>query len=106
MHHLLTLYALGAPVDIIEKQYAANSTYQRPAYVINEENVEAMSDPEKFMELCGTDATGNPDKGADFFAFFQKEIDKKGVPEVLKEYLFAGMSWCHETTNSWLINVK
>lgn len=94
MHHLLTLYALGAPASVIEKQYAANLSYQRPPYKVNEENVKAMSDPKKFMELSGPDKDGNPDKGADFLTFFQREIEGKGVEAVLKEYLFAGRFSC------------
>lgn len=29
-HHLLTLYGLGAPASVIERQYKLNASYQRP----------------------------------------------------------------------------
>jgi hypothetical protein len=86
----LTLYGLGAPASAIHKQYKVNDNYQRPYSPVNEENVKAMSDPKKFIELCGPNEEGNPDKGSDFLAFFSQEITEKGVAKVLQEYVFKG----------------
>jgi hypothetical protein len=85
VHHLLTLYGLGAPASVIEKQYRANASYQRPALPVKEEEVQDMTNPAHFKSYLG--------KGKyyhDFLVFFQREMEQKGWEDVLNEYVFKG----------------
>ena len=84
MHHLLTLYGLGAPVEVIEKQYQHNAGYQRPQKPVQERVLEDLSNPDSFKNYLGKEK-----HYPDFLVFFQTEIDKKGWENVLNEYLFA-----------------
>jgi hypothetical protein len=85
VHHLLTLYGLGAPASVIEKQYKQNASYQRPNLPVEERNVEDMSNPEHFQKYLGKEKYYR-----DFLIFWQSEMEKKGWESVLNEYLFAG----------------
>lgn len=85
MHQVLTLYGLGAPGHVLEEHYASSSSYQMKPKKLTEENVEAMSDPEGFKRFLG-----NREYTHDYMEFFQREIGKRGVEEVLQEYLFSG----------------
>ena len=84
MHLVLTLYALGAAPDEIRAAYKRNSSYQRPVLPSNESVIQDMHDPAKFIQCLGTE-----ENYPNFLAFFQREIDAKGVADVLREYLFA-----------------
>ncbi|KAM3068892.1 hypothetical protein ACMFMG_004065 [Clarireedia jacksonii] len=84
-HHLLTLYALGAPADIIEKQYKKNASYQRAVVEAEDRAIVDMSSPENFEKYLGEGKYYH-----DYLLFFQQEMEKKGWQDVLKEYLFAG----------------
>jgi hypothetical protein len=87
VHHLLGLWALGASPREIENMYQYNTRYQIPI----EKPKRALSvtpdlkDLEVFNKCLGSD-----DYYADFMKFFEEEIDKKGVPGVLREYLLKG----------------
>ena len=85
MHHLLTLYGLGAPASVIEERYRENASYQRPNYPVGERNVEDMSNPEHFQKYLGKQKYYH-----DFLVFWQSEMEKKGWENVLNEYMFAG----------------
>jgi hypothetical protein len=87
VHHILTLYGLGAPASVIEKQFERNASYQLPAKPVTVETVHDMADPEKFKKYLG-----QGERYHDFLVFFQKELEAKGVAEVLNEYIFAGMN--------------
>ncbi len=106
-HHLLTLYALGASADELQKAFDTNQGYQRAQYPVKERNVENMSDPERFQKFLGKEQYFH-----DFEAFFKKEIEEKGWEEVLNEHVFARTEhaerildrmfagWC-SSTSSW-----
>lgn len=85
VHHILSLYGLGAPGAIIEKQFERNASYQIPPKPVTVEIVHDMADPMKFKQFLG-------DAGHyhDFLVFFQQEMETKGVDGVLNEYVFAG----------------
>ena len=83
-HELLTIYALGASPKDVETCYERNKRYQRPVLPTNQDIVQSMHDVAKFEEYSGKE-----ENYPNYLAFFQQEIDAKGVPEVLKEYLFA-----------------
>jgi hypothetical protein len=74
---------LGASPEIIKSQYDLNKSYQRPAEKLEEKVVQEMHDPAKFKECLGKEEYYH-----DFLVFFQREIEAKGVEEVLNEYLF------------------
>ena len=84
-HHLLTILALGATPEEIQRGFDNNNNYQRPAKPLKERNVEDMSDKEKFRKFLGKQQYFH-----DFTTYFAQEIDKKGWQATLKEHLFAG----------------
>ncbi|KAJ5795205.1 hypothetical protein N7457_001804 [Penicillium paradoxum] len=83
-HHVLTIFALGAKPEDIKACYERNKSYQRPALPANQDIIQSMHDPAKFMECFGKEK-----HYPDFLAFFQGEISAKGVGTVLAEYVFA-----------------
>lgn len=87
MHHLLGLWALGASPEEIENLYQYNIRYQIPIEKPKRQFAESpdLRDPEVFSKCLGSD-----DYYSDFMRFFEDEIDRKGVPAVLREYLFKG----------------
>lgn len=84
-HHLLTLFALNASPQEIQRGYTANATYQREPEPLKQAVVNDMHDPSRFKAYLGQE-----DRYHDFLNFFKKEIDAKGWQNVLNEYLFAG----------------
>jgi hypothetical protein len=84
VHHLLTLYGLGAPADVIEKRYRENASYQRPKMLSEDRPLEDLTKPEQFKKYLD-----NGKYYQDFLVFWQTEIEKKGWENVLNEYLFA-----------------
>ncbi len=84
-HHLLTIYALGAPPPIIQQQYDHNKSYQRPAVALEDSVVQDMRDPNKYRNYLGNEKYYH-----DFLVFFQQEMESKGWENVLNEYVFKG----------------
>ncbi len=84
VHHLLTLYGLGAPASVIEKHYKENASYQRPAFPVEERILEDMANPENFNKYLGKEKYYH-----DFLVFWQNEMEKKGWENVLNEYVFS-----------------
>jgi Questin oxidase-like len=82
VHHILTLYGLGAPAEIIEQRYKENATYQRPAIQLEERVLEET----ELFEKC----LGKEKYYQDFLVFWQNEFEKKGWEKVLNEYVFSG----------------
>lgn len=85
VHLVLSMFSLGASPDEIKAAYTRNKNYQRPAFPVDKNLVEALRDPNTFQE-----AFHKEKNYANYLAFFQEEIDAKGVGAVLKEYVFAG----------------
>ena len=83
-HHLLAIFALGATPEELQRAYDDNKGYQRNHYQVQERNVEDMSNTKTFEKFLGKERYFT-----DFQEFFQKQIEAKGWPEVLKEHLFA-----------------
>ncbi|KAJ9602241.1 hypothetical protein H2200_013361 [Cladophialophora chaetospira] len=83
-HHLLTIYALGATPEELQKAFDTNKSYQRTQFPVKERNVEDMSDSEKFQKFLGKEQYFH-----DFEDFFRKEIEKKGWEDVLNEHVFS-----------------
>ncbi|KAF2733376.1 hypothetical protein EJ04DRAFT_605640 [Polyplosphaeria fusca] len=83
VHHLLTIFALDASPQELQKGYDINASYQRPPVPLDSSVVEEMQDPELFKKYLGKEKHYR-----NFIAFFQGEMDKKGWQEVLNERLF------------------
>jgi len=84
-HHLLTIFALGATPEELQRGYNINASYQRPPEPLRESDVKDMHQPERFKTYLGKENHYH-----DFLVFFQEEIGAKGWQNVLNEYLFAG----------------
>jgi hypothetical protein len=85
VHHILTLYGLGASASQIEAHYKRNSEYQRPPYPVEERTVTDMAVPGHFQKYMAQEKYYH-----DYVIFFQKEMEAKGWEIVLNEYLFSG----------------
>jgi oxidoreductase AflY len=85
VHHLLTLWALGATPSEIQAAYDLNKPYQLLTYHHAASVSVKLKDPEFFNECLR-----KPKFYGDFLKFFQDEIAEKGVPDVLNEYIFKG----------------
>jgi hypothetical protein len=85
VHHILTLYALGAPADIIKAQYDHDASYQRPPQPIDEAIINSLRDPATFNKYLNKERYYH-----DYLVFFQREISKKGYEAVINEYVFSG----------------
>ncbi|KAK5789410.1 hypothetical protein VI817_008534 [Penicillium citrinum] len=75
----------SASPDEIRNAYVRNKNYQRPAFPVDRNMVEALRDTKKFQE-----GLFKKENYSNYLAFFQDEIDAKGVGAVLNEYVFAG----------------
>ncbi|KAL2793203.1 hypothetical protein BJX66DRAFT_306566 [Aspergillus keveii] len=84
VHHVLTIYALGASPEDIKAAYKRDKAYQRRTMPINDKAVESLYDKGLFK-----DALGEEKNYPNFLEFFQREIDSKGTEAVLSEYVFA-----------------
>ncbi|PYI12246.1 hypA-like protein [Aspergillus sclerotiicarbonarius CBS 121057] len=84
-HHVLSIYALGASPEQIRAAYDSNKSYQRPVLPVDEKVVQDMANAGTFLKCLG-----NEKHYSDYLAFFQKQIEGKGVEKVLQEYLFSG----------------
>ncbi|GAP87573.1 putative protein [Rosellinia necatrix] len=84
-HQLLSLYALGASPEQIQKGYDDNASYQRSLYEIDPVAIAELQDFEKAKAKLGKEKYYT-----DFLAFFQAEIDAKGWEGALLEHLFKG----------------
>lgn len=84
VHHLLTLYALGATPSQLQTGYDANKTYQRPPVPLDPQIVQDLNDRAAFAKHLGDERHYR-----DYLAHFEGELAAKGVSAVLAEYLFA-----------------
>lgn len=84
-HQLLTMWALKASPDQLQREYTSNSSYQRPMMAPHTSIITDLHDPKKFIQNLGPEDHYN-----DYLQFFHAEIEKKGWQQVLQQYLFAG----------------
>lgn len=91
VHHMLSLFALGATPPEIQDMWDYNRGYQAPIDLSQgKAKAEAapnldLSDPALFDQCLGRE-----DAYADFLRFFENEIEKKGVEAVVREYMLKG----------------
>ncbi|KAK5693616.1 hypothetical protein LTR97_010185 [Elasticomyces elasticus] len=81
-HHLLTIWALRANSNELQHAYDINAGYQR---TLGKLAATDMHDAEKFKSYLGKEQYYH-----DFMVFFQDEIEKTSMPEVVNKYLLAG----------------
>ncbi|TKA71881.1 hypothetical protein B0A55_06333 [Friedmanniomyces simplex] len=84
-HHLLTIWALRAGDGELQHAYEINAGYQRPPEPLDKSVVTDMHDTKKFASYLGNERYYH-----DFLIFFQDEISKTSMPEVMNKYLLAG----------------
>lgn len=85
VHHILTMFALGASPDEIKAAFERNKSYQRPALPANDSVVQSLYDQARFKECLG-----KRNNYPSFLEYFQREIETKGVENVVNQYIFAG----------------
>lgn len=85
MHHLCSIYALGASPEELQAAYDLNKKYQLPQYSHDPEATKKLSNAE-FFESC----LGFTEHYINYLHFFQDEIARRGVEDVVKEYVFSG----------------
>ncbi|KAI1982359.1 hypothetical protein LOZ55_000136 [Ophidiomyces ophidiicola] len=91
VHHLLSIFALGATPEHIQTAFDRNSAYQRPALPADEGIVRKLSNKHEFRALAG-----KRDEYPHFLEFFQREIDSRGIEATVNEYLFNGDDFADE----------
>lgn len=84
VHHLLTLFSLGASPEEIQDAYDRGHSYQRAPYPVDDKVVHAIIEKSAFKDYLGKE-----EHYSNFLAFFQQEISTKGVEETLREHVFA-----------------
>ncbi|KAE8370206.1 hypothetical protein BDV27DRAFT_90307 [Aspergillus caelatus] len=84
VHFMLTIWALGASPETIQRQYEREHHRQRPCMPRDESVISSLSNKESFMSLMHKE-----EHYPNFLAFFQHELATKGTPDVLNEYLFS-----------------
>lgn len=81
VHHILTIFALGASPDQLQKAYNLNQ-YQRPA-IPQHDLANKMTNPEEFSKYLGQE-----EYFSDYLEHFTREMEKTSWQEVVNEYLF------------------
>ncbi|CAK3842346.1 Hypothetical predicted protein [Lecanosticta acicola] len=84
-HQMLTMWALSASPDQLQREYNSNKSYQRPKMQPHKSVIDDLQDPSKFVEYLGPEEHYN-----DYLEFFHREMERLGWQEVLQQYLFAG----------------
>lgn len=84
VHHLLTIYALGADPEQLNQAFEDNKGYQRRLLPIKERNVEKMSDPDAYKKFLN-----KPQYFHDFVEYFREQIEQKGWEATVNEHIFA-----------------
>jgi hypothetical protein len=81
VHHMLTIFALGASPEQLEKAYDLNQ-YQRPA-IPQHDLADKMTNLEEFSKYLGQE-----EYFSDYLEYFTREMEKTSWQEVVNEYLF------------------
>lgn len=95
-HQVLSLYALNASKEDLQKAYDANASYQRKTAPAKASIVDELDDPAKFVTYLVPMKYYN-----DFLQFFTNKIEQQGWQETLQQYVFAG----DELSNKMLVRM-
>ncbi|KAH7355764.1 hypothetical protein BKA66DRAFT_474847 [Pyrenochaeta sp. MPI-SDFR-AT-0127] len=85
VHHLCSIFDLGASPSELEAAYNLNKNYQLPQYGHDVDVTRKLSDA-AFFSSC----LGNTERYINYLHFFQDEIARRGVADVVREYVFMG----------------
>ncbi|KAL1615334.1 hypothetical protein SLS54_009115 [Diplodia seriata] len=85
LHHILTLHTLGTSPEQIQAAYDEEVKTQRIAFPPYQRIIDALRTPAGFNKYLGDYV-----QYSNYLTHFTAEIDAKGAPAVLNEYLFAG----------------
>jgi Questin oxidase-like len=83
VHHLLTIYSLGATPEVLTRAYNRNANYQRSSAPLEREIVQKMHDADTYFKCLD-----NQEYYTDFLTFYASELEKKGLQSTLDTYLF------------------
>lgn len=84
VHCILTIHALGATPEEMQKVYDREASYQKRRYPIDENIIESLADRATFE-----DHLSQQPHYSNHLLFSQREIEAKGVKATLEEHLFA-----------------
>lgn len=84
VHHLVTIWALGATPAELQKAYDNNRGIQRLQFPVHPDIVRDMANRDQFKEFLGQEQYFH-----DYEVFFRNEIEAQGWEAVLNEHLFA-----------------
>ena len=85
VHHVLSLYALGAPENAIEFQYNDHKKSQRSLGTLDADIVKSLRDPQHFQEYLNKEEHYH-----NYLEFFRQEISQSGYEAVVLKYLLSG----------------
>lgn len=85
VHHLLTLFSLGATPEISEEMYKRDCAFQAVKPPYNDSIAKSLHDPAVYLKYVGQHM-----HYPEFLDFFEREIAQKGVQETVNRYVFAG----------------
>lgn len=85
VHHILSLYALGAPKDAIEFQYKDHKESQRSLGTLDREVVASMHDAQHFRKYLNKE-----EHYRNYLEFIRQEIFQNGYEAVVLKYLLSG----------------
>lgn len=85
VHHMLSMYALGADESILQEAYDNMVPIQRRIPGLDMEVVNSMEDPNKFKQYLGNERHYH-----NFMVFYQQEIARTSWQNVVDEYLLKG----------------
>lgn len=83
-HYLLASLSVGATPTQITRAFEQEKAIQRPQLPLKPDVVRRLAHPDFFRECMG-----NEEFYRDYLIFFQNEIKKKGLGEVVNEYVFS-----------------
>lgn len=90
-HHALTLYSLGGTAESIREHFVNHEDYQTEIRPANVQIIDALSDFASLQRHLG-----DPDKYADFLAYFTREMKKDGYERSVNRLLFSSDSYATE----------
>lgn len=71
----------------MQRHYDNHKSYQRPFEPVDSAIAKDLHDVNRFC-----DHLADEKRYGDYLAYFEEEIDERGYPSVINEYLFGGIS--------------
>ncbi|KAK5311540.1 hypothetical protein LTR93_011693 [Exophiala xenobiotica] len=99
-HQVLAMYALGASPDQMQYAYDRICIYMEPLKPTNQTVLEALKDKATFKDYLD-----DPAQYSNYLAYFQGEVDNKGVKAALEEHLFANDEHASRILIRWFASI-